>query len=227
VSPGAPRSASWRRDPRSGLLAIAFGVAITLFVLLTAAVLLMPSFLAWDATVSAAIRDISLPGLEAVARFFTLLGSTLPIVVMTAAIAIYLVLRGRKAEALLLVLTVAIGSLLGETLKVLVHRARPAVEYARIATPSSYSFPSGHALTAVDFFGTLGFIVLIGKSRLKRSALIVVVFVMMALAIGLSRVYLGVHYMGDVLAGCSLGAAWVTFMILIGATWGAGTAEKD
>lgn len=227
MSPVVPRSDSWRRDPRSGLLVIAFGAAIISFVLLTAAVLLMPAFLSLDASVSAAIRDISLPGLEGVARFFTTVGDFWSVFAMTGIAAIYLLVRGRKAEALLLVLTVGFGSLLGEGLKVVVHRVRPALEFARIAIPSSYSFPSGHTMTAVDFFGSLGFIALVGNSRLRRSVVVVAGCVAMALAIGLSRVYLGVHFLGDVIGGLLLGAAWVTFMILVGATWGTGSAEKD
>lgn len=227
MSPMVPRPVSWQRDPRFGMLVIAFGAAIISFVALTAAVLILPAFLAFDAHVSEAIRGLSLPGIEMVARFFTTLGSFWPMAVLTLTGSAYLYVRGRRAEALLLFLTVPLGALLGEGLKMVIHRVRPALEYARIAIPHSYSFPSGHALSATTFFGTLGFITLIGETRLRRSAAVVAGCVFMALSVGLSRVYLGVHFLGDVVGGWLLGAAWVTLMIFFGATWGAGATDTD
>ncbi|MDO9556290.1 MAG: phosphatase PAP2 family protein [Coriobacteriia bacterium] len=227
MSPMVPRRVSWQRDPRSGLLVIAFGVAVVSFLVLTAAVLLLPAFLTFDAHISELVRDISLPGLEGVARLFTTLGSFWVMSVLTLGASAYLYVRGRRAEALLLVLTVSLGALLGEGLKLVVGRVRPALEYARIAIPASYSFPSGHALAATEFFGTVGFISLIGEHRLRRAVLIVAGCVMVSVAVGLSRVYLGVHFLGDVLGGWLLGVAWVTLMILLGATWGAGVIQDD
>jgi len=227
MSPMVPRAVSWRRDPRSGLLVIAFGVAVVSFIALTAALLLAPSFAELDMRVSEVIRDMSVPGLESIARFFTTLGSFWPVALMTAGVSGYLLARGRKAEALLIILTVGLGALLAEGLKLVVHRVRPTLELARIAIPETYSFPSGHTMAGIDFFGSLAFIVLIGERRLRRSVLVMVACVAIALAIGLSRVYLGVHYLGDVLGGLLLGAGWVTLMIMLGASWGAGVAEKD
>ncbi|MDZ4655812.1 MAG: phosphatase PAP2 family protein [Coriobacteriia bacterium] len=226
MSPMVPRPVSWRRDPRSGLLVIAFGVAGVSFLMLTAAVLLMPAFLTFDVHISELVRDISLPGLEGVARFFTTLGSFWVMSALTLGASAYLYVRGRRAEALLLVLTVSLGALLGEGLKLVVGRVRPALEYARIAIPQSYSFPSGHALSAATFFGAVGFIALIGERQLRRSVVVVALCIFMALSVGFSRVYLGVHFLGDVGGGWLLGAAWVMLMILLGATWGAGAVEK-
>ena len=227
MSPMVPRPASWRRDPRSGLLVIAFGVTIVSFIILTAAVVLLPTFVSLDGHVSELIRDVSIPGLEALARLFTTLGSFWPMSVLTVGTSAYLLMRGRKAEALLLILTVPLGALLGEGLKLLVGRVRPALEVARIAIPASYSFPSGHALSAATYFGTVGFVALIGERRLRRSVIVVGVCTLLAFSVGISRVYLGVHFLGDVVAGWLLGAAWVTLMIFLGATWGAGHAERD
>lgn len=227
MSPMVPRPVSWRRDPRSGLLVIALGIAVVSFLVLTAAVLLMPTFLTLDGHISELVRGISLPGLEGVARFFTALGGLWPMGVLTLGVGAYLYARGRKAEALLLVLTVSLGAVLGEGLKLVVGRVRPALEYARIALPETYSFPSGHALSAATFFGAVGFIALIGEERLRRSTAVVVICTLMALSVGMSRVYLGVHFLGDVVGGWLLGAAWVTLMIFLGATWGAGVAAED
>ncbi|MBN2404335.1 MAG: phosphatase PAP2 family protein [Coriobacteriia bacterium] len=226
MSPMVPRPASWRRDPRFGLLVIAFGIAVVSFVVLTVALLLLPAFVTLDAHFSEMVRGLSSPALEAVARFFTALGSFWPMALLTLGTSVYLHVRHREPEARLLLLTVPSAALLGEVLKIVVHRARPALELARIAIPDSYSFPSGHAVAATAFFGVLGFIALIGEHRLRRSALIVALCTLMVLSVGISRVYLGVHFLGDVVGGWLLGAAWVTMMIFLGATWGAGVPEK-
>ncbi len=226
MSPMVPRPQSWRRDPRSGLLVLAFGIAVVSLIILTVAVLLLPAFLSFDAHVSEAVRGVSLPGVEWVARLFTALGSLWPMSVLTLAATVYLYARRRQPEALLVLLTVPSAALMGELFKLVVHRARPALELARIAIPDSYSFPSGHAVAATAFFGVVGFVVLIGERRLRRSAVIVALCTLMAVLVGVSRVYLGVHFMGDVVGGWLFGAAWVTLMIFLGATWGAGVAEK-
>lgn len=217
---------SWRRDPRLGVAVIVLGATLAAFVALAVAIMLMPAFVTLDDRLSQAVRQLAFPGIHSMALFLTRLGDFLPMGVLTAVTGAVLWLRGRKAEAVLLVLSVALGTLLGEGLKVLIHRVRPALEYARIAPPETYSFPSGHALTSLVYFGTLAFVVLLDVESLKRSALAVLACVLLAIAIAMSRVYLGVHYVGDVVGGWLLGSAWIAFMALVGASWGAGNAPQ-
>lgn len=102
------------------------------------------------------------------------------------------------------------GALLGQLLKTLVHRTRP--EYgARFLHGVSYSFPSGHAMGATIGYGMIAWalIRLLGLRGTAR-ALTIVACVLVVLAIGTSRLYLGVHYPSDVVGGFAVGGAWLT-----------------
>jgi len=115
---------------------------------------------------------------------------------------------GWKRESALLAVAM-LGSIAIEWgLKLGFHRARPA-PFFNIAAPSSYSFPSGHALYALCFYGTLG--ALIGPHLREKAqrALLWAAAIVLIVAIGYSRIYLGVHYPSDVLAGYAAGFVWL------------------
>jgi undecaprenyl-diphosphatase len=125
------------------------------------------------------------------------------------AAAVFLV-RGWRRGALLVVVTLAGAWLIDTGLKLLFARARPVPFYDYYPAPSSYSFPSGHALFSVCFFGGLAVLL---AHRINSRTMQVVVWLLAAviiLLIGSSRVYLGVHYPTDVVGGYAVGLAWVT-----------------
>ena len=221
------RNESWRRDPRAGVLVIVAGVMLAGFLALLAAILLAPSFMALDVAVSEAIWGIDAPGLTRVAVFASDVGDFWPMALLTAATVLILAFTGRRPEALTVLLAVAVGTALGNALKYAVDRARPAIELARIPPLETGSFPSGHAIGSLLFFGSLAFVVLIDEKKLGRSVAIAVTCALAVLAIGLSRVYLGVHYLGDVVGAWLLGSAWLAFVVLISAYWGAGRANAE
>jgi undecaprenyl-diphosphatase len=210
--PGFPMD-SWRRDMRPRVFAVVFSAAIVLLVLLLAGVILSPALGRFDEQLSAVIRSLRTPALTTVAIWITTIANTATMVVLVPLTALVLWVLGRHSGAIVLLVTVVAGRLLGTLIQVLVHRARP-IGVALIALPTSYSFPSGHALAAALFFGALSFITL-GEARnpVLRYGL-VTLFSALAVVIGLSRVYLGVHYLGDVLAGWLLGSAVVVVAIL-------------
>ena len=79
-----------------------------------------------------------------------------------------------------------------------------------IQVPSSFSFPSGHALISLVFFGMLAFLAVLSvRHRLLKGAMVAASAVAVA-TVGFSRIYLGVHWMTDVLASWALGAAWLS-----------------
>lgn len=125
------------------------------------------------------------------------------------AAAVFLV-RGWRRGALLVVVTIAGAWLLDVGLKLFFARARPEPFYDYYPAPSSYSFPSGHALFSVCFFG--GLAVLLAHRLNSRVAQVMVwlLATVIILLIGSSRVYLGVHYPTDVVGGYAVGLAWVT-----------------
>lgn len=221
------RRESWQRDPRVGVLVIVAGIAFTAFVVLGVALLAFPAWVRVDMAVSEAIRSIQIPGLRAFCTYATRLGDFWPMVLLTCAAAALLFLRGKRTSAATLVLAVLSGSAFGAALKLLFARARPALEVARIPLPETYSFPSGHALTSLLFFGTLAFLVLLHEKRLRRAIVVAVLCAIAALTIALARVYLGVHYLGDVVGSWLLGAGWLSVVVLVSARWGAGSPEGE
>lgn len=219
------RQERWQRDPRVGVLVIVAGVAFTAFVVLGIALLAFPAWVEFDLAASASIRAIDLPGLRAFCAFATRLGDFWPMVVLTGAAAALLYGRGNRTSAITLVLAVLSGSAFGAVLKLLFARARPALEVARIPLPETYSFPSGHALTSLLFFGTLAFLVLLHEKRLPRAIAAAALCVIAALTIALARVYLGVHYLGDIVGSWLLGAGWLSVVVLVSARWGASSPD--
>jgi undecaprenyl-diphosphatase len=123
-------------------------------------------------------------------------------------------LRGWRRGALLVVVTLVGAWLLDTGLKTLFARARPDAFFDYYPAPRSFSFPSGHALFAVCFFG--GVAVLLSHRLQSRLAWILVWAVALALIIliGVSRVYLGVHYPTDVIGGFAVGIIWVASVAL-------------
>ncbi len=204
---------SWRRDLRPRVFAIVFALSVLFLVLLLFGVLMSPGLGRLDAQASAAIRAYRPETLVQVAVWVTSIANGLTMLFLVPITALVLWLAGRHSGAIVLIVAVAGGRLLGSAIQMLVHRARPE-GVALIPLPSSYSFPSGHALAAALYFGTLTFIVLgeVRSPALRYS--LVVLFGVLAVAVGMSRVYLGVHYLGDVVAGWLLGGAVVIVAIL-------------
>lgn len=134
-------------------------------------------------------------------------GSALAWQILTAVVAVLVVLRRRWRSALFLVVTVVSSSLMNSAVKVWVGRERPVLTHPFLLEPGA-SFPSGHSQAAAAGFGALLLLVLpsvsLGWRRVAWALAGAAV-----LAIGFSRVGLGVHYPSDVLAGFALGAAWV------------------
>jgi undecaprenyl-diphosphatase len=144
----------------------------------------------------------------------TMLGSTLVLALVAGVTAAYLVWRGRGRDAALVAVAFAGAQLLTWILKGTFERPRPTFDDP-IATAGWFSFPSGHALSSIAVYGTLAYL-LAGalRSRRARAAGLAGVALLVA-AIGFSRLYLGVHYLTDVLAGYSAGLAWLLFAIAL------------
>jgi undecaprenyl-diphosphatase len=120
----------------------------------------------------------------------------------------------RKAHYWLVVVLVAVpgGMLLNVALKHVFHRARPSLEDP-LLTLTTYSFPSGHTAAATVFYGLLAcFLFSRVKAWPARAAIVTACCLMVAL-VALSRMYLGVHYLSDVLAAAAEGAAWLATCI--------------
>lgn len=134
----------------------------------------------------------------------TALGSA-PIVTLIALIAaLYAVAAGRQRIVLALLWT-PLSFLLDDGLKLVFQHPRPT--QAIIALPDSYSYPSGHTVAASALYITLALIAASGERRQRPRVLLVLSGVTVALLVAWSRVYLGVHYLSDVIGGLLLGGA--------------------
>ena len=134
--------------------------------------------------------------------------------IVVLAVAVWLWRRGAKRLAAWAVVTIAIGGVLGVVLKLLVDRARPSFPEP-VAHASGYSFPSGHALNSAVTYLTIGALLARAESKRTVRLYLIGVAVLLTLIIGASRVYLGVHWPSDVLAGWSVGAAWAVLVSLV------------
>ena len=165
---------------------------------------------AFDARVRDAVHAFSSPALTAVMRTFSLIGYQGLIAAFIAAVVVFLLLRWRRA-ALWLVFSVAGALVLDLALKSAYHRPRPTPFFGDLR--HDWSFPSGHALFSFCFYGVLAGVL---AARLRSPGLKVLVWALAAAliaAIGLSRIYLGVHYPSDVLAGYLAAAVWVSSLV--------------
>jgi undecaprenyl-diphosphatase len=129
---------------------------------------------------------------------------------------LFLWFRWRRA-ALWLMTTIAGAIVLSVTLKYAFHRPRPVAFFGGL--PHTYSFPSGHSLFSFCFYGVLAGL-LAGRtaSHLHRIVIWLSAAVVVG-AIGFSRVYLGVHYPSDVIAGYLTAALWVSTMVTLDRLW--------
>lgn len=137
----------------------------------------------------------------------TSLGSIAVLGVITLASGGFLLMRGQRLAASALAAGLAGAIVLSESLKAVFERTRPP-EAFRAAEALNSSFPSGHALLATAVYLTLGVLLARAVTRRRLKAYIVGVAMQLAVLVGVSRVYLGVHWTTDVLAGWCVGAVW-------------------
>ncbi|MCM3003443.1 phosphatase PAP2 family protein [Priestia koreensis] len=146
--------------------------------------------------------------------FMSTLGSWKVTGVIGIIICLYLLVKKQNHAASLLAIIYIMSRVLNWIVKELVHRPRPTVEH--LVAASSYSFPSGHAMNSMSFFGFILVLILYYQKRSVGRALACILLGIIIFLIGLSRIYVGVHFFTDVLAGFALGFTLVTvFKILL------------
>lgn len=163
---------------------------------------------AFDDATRAAVHQLASPMLTATMRGLSFVGSTIALTIATIFVVVRFAMRKWKREAILFALTMMGAGLLNITLKLAFKRPRPA-PFFNLSPPESYSFPSGHSLTSAVFFGALAAILTARIQSRQVRAAIWIVSTVMFLLIGLSRIYLGVHYTTDVIAGFAAALIWI------------------
>ncbi|HEY6250241.1 MAG TPA: phosphatase PAP2 family protein [Candidatus Angelobacter sp.] len=196
------------------------GVAVPLSLLLSIAGLFLFAWIAeeviedhtrrFDSAIRGWVHQYSSPTMTEVAKTASWLGEYGVAIALVVALVLFLAFRWRRA-ALWLTITQAGALVLNVSLKYAFHRTRPDPFFGSL--PHSYSFPSGHALFSFCFYGVLaGLLVDRIRSGIARTLIWIAASALIA-AIGLSRIYLGVHYPTDVVGGYLTAAIWVSSMI--------------
>ena len=163
---------------------------------------------AFDFPVRTWVHAHSTPPVTALMRGFSLVGQPVILISLGALTVFWLVVAGRPRSALWFAIAVAGAEILDQLLKRAFQRTRP-VPFFGIATPNSYSFPSGHALVSCTFCLSLAAIAGARIASRTRRWISYAAAAALTGAIGFSRIYLGVHYPSDVLGGYAAAAVWV------------------
>jgi undecaprenyl-diphosphatase len=139
---------------------------------------------------------------------FSYLGLGVGLGILVTIVAVVLLVRGHPRWAGFLVLSAAGSGLLNHGLKLVFARSRPDMADA-LWRSHSYAFPSGHAMGSVVVFGALAYLVMRGSASWRVRSAAVALALCLVGAISLSRIYLGVHWFSDIVAGVSAGLVWL------------------
>jgi undecaprenyl-diphosphatase len=166
----------------------------------------------FDHTIIGAVQSLESPLLTTIMKFFTVVGSTQAVIILCLVIIFFLykVLHHRR-ELILFIAVVAGSPLLNLLLKEIFQRARPDLH--RLIEIGGYSFPSGHAMNAFTVYGILTF--LLWRHIFNRSGrtILILFSAFVVFMIGISRIYLGVHYPSDIIGGYFASGFWIAASI--------------
>ena len=196
-----------RLGPRMGIGLLAAAIVMVLFAVLASEVL-EGETQHFDDAVRMTVYGIASPRATTVLHAITQLGSPLFLLPMTLVASLIFLRRRRIRGAILLTATMVGVSLLNWILKSVFQRPRP-LPFFGLTVPASYSFPSGHSLAAFCFYGALAALVTARLRSTFWSALVWAGAVVIIVAVGFSRLYLGLHYPSDIIGGYATGFVWV------------------
>jgi undecaprenyl-diphosphatase len=171
-----------------------------------------------DARAQAIADQIASPGLTYFMRFVTEFGNLWTLAPLSVAIAVLLYSKGSRRRLYTFASIMGGGFLLNVLLKDAFHRARPNL--VQLIEAHGFSFPSGHSMGSMLFFGGLAYVLFFTAERRSVWRVIAIVACFLAsLLIGLSRVYLHVHFLSDVIAGFTAGLGWIGICVSGTESW--------
>lgn len=211
--------AIWR-SPQQRRFAVALLAALSsalVFARVTEDYLTNDPLARWDVSLAGWFADHrSAAGLD-VFRAITDFGSPAVSLVVATIVCVVLYRRRQIADAALLPLVLGGGELLNLVLKLSFHRTRPDFGVVQLDT---YSYPSGHAMIATATYGAFAYLFW-GRARAGHARIVIPAgMVAIVLLICFSRLYLGVHYLSDVLGAIAAGATWLALSIALQAAYG-------
>lgn len=167
----------------------------------------------FDDEVSNFLISFRNPTLTHIMILFTKIGDFLGYIFLFFSLSVFFIFKKNWKTIFQISLVMVFASGLNFILKNIISRPRPTTD--RLVYANFYSFPSGHAMSAIVFYGFLSYISILLIKKKPIRYLFVSACVFMVLLIGASRIYLGVHYPSDILAGYLAGISWLMFSILI------------
>ena len=196
---------------RTVFFRVALFLAIGAFAMLTFLVETTPSF-PIDLEITRSIQSIDSPFFEELMRLISWPGFLPQSIIITLLIAFLLYMYGLRREAVTSLLAAILSGVTNELVKNIIQRPRPAVDLVDVfAVLKSYSFPSGHVMFYVGFFGFVWYLAYTLLKRSLKRSLLLGFFGSLVLLVGVSRIYLGQHWASDVLGAYLLGG-----LILVG-----------
>lgn len=166
----------------------------------------------FDLAIITWVQSFISPRLTSLMEFFTFMGSASGIISVAVITIIIMLFNKKWWEAVFFVVAVVGSTLFNSLLKWLFHRARPEIH--PLITETGYSFPSGHSMSSIVTYGMIMiFLTLFFKTAWAKT-LTIIIFSLLILLIGISRIYLGVHYPSDVIAGFSAGGTWLIVCLI-------------
>ena len=208
---------SWRpsrkRSRVAGLLVALLAASSALFSKLAEDVASGEPIVSLDGVVGGWLHAHASEFATALLSAVTQLGGPHALLAVALVAALALLIRRRVAHAMLVGAALAGGLGLNLALKAAFERPRPSFSHP-LATAVGFSFPSGHAMVSLTVYGALAFVISATVSSRRERMVVLASGLALVLAIGFSRVYLGVHYLSDVLAAYSAGFAWLVLCLL-------------
>jgi membrane-associated phospholipid phosphatase len=196
------------RELGPGPTLIVFAVAAGLFLVIALAIALSTSLAALDAKAGTWLHVRATPLVSNAMVAVSFLGAPTTLTIVAVAGSLLLLYRRRHSEAVTLSAVVLGGNLLNFCLKHLIQRGRPVFDDPIFSLPT-YSFPSGHAMASTVFYGLLSIYALVNARQRYAASVAVAAAVFMVALVSFSRVYLGLHYLSDVVGGIAEGVAWL------------------
>ena len=205
-SPGG----AYGRQLTLGVLVLA--LATWIFATIAEEVVTHDSLVLTDLAVTQWFQLHTHPALTRAMWYFTQLHGNLGIAIMTAIFAFFLYWRSHHFWVVALVSSVFGGMLLNALLKLIFQRPRPVLDHP-LLTLTTHSFPSGHTLNATVFYGLLAAFLIARQRSISCRLTAPLLAVLMISLVATSRVYLGVHFLSDVLASVAEGIAWLALCL--------------
>ena len=185
-------------------------IGLLIFLIIDATLILTNNISWFDNFIYNIVINLKSDFMTNVMKGITFLGSVKFIIIINVLLFIYSMVK-KKYNLLLITISSITSPIVNNILKVIFKRPRPII--INMIEERSYSFPSGHSMISILFYGSI--IYLLNKYKIKHCKLISIILSMLILLIGISRIYLGVHYPSDVLGGYLTAGICLTIITLI------------